>query len=573
MSQYSSGLSSVIKNELSSIIKQLRKISANTCVETEQAAYYEKEVCGTLPDVEGQTSQYTLIRIYTRDIDTGQIVLSHYEDILGNIINGTVVEACCDSAVCGPPYLCAANIVGLSVNEEGTVIIDMTGTTMTGYLQLSIGETVMGPMPNPGVTSLSVDIIEAFRTGETLITLSVGNNVDMDLYCSFSFVTLTDLNEDIKEDGDNPNWNPFPSLVDDLGCTGTLTYSMLYDSTGNGVTINSTTGDLTIPAGIYIEENSWVYVEVKCDGVLVAVTGLQLLNEAPGGFRLEWDDIANTPFATHTDLNAFINGNGGAANYTSVVTVGNVQTFYGGTAVDLGDGFMDKNSNIISIRDDAFQVVAQGSSGQKSCNALTAIVLPALVTQVNGCQNANIALTSLNLQSLTTQGINNQSGNASLVSISLPSLTTQTSNNQSNNAIATVITLNVLTTQGSNNQRNNTLATDILLPLLTTQGSNNQSNNPALQSIAAPLLTTQTNGNQSNNAALTAFTANILTSQTDNNQTGNTVLASITTPLLTGLGTGNYVGCTYNILTINVDASLFGAADILLAQAGGATII
>jgi hypothetical protein len=88
-----------------------------------------------------------------------------------------------------------------------------------------------------------------------------------------------------------------------------------------------------------------------------------------------------------------------------------------------------------------------------------------------------------------------------------------------------------------------------------------------------PALTTQTSYNQSDNAALTTFTANLLTSQTDGNQINNTVLASITTPLLTGLGTGNYVGCTYNILTINIDASLFGAADILLAQAGGATII
>lgn len=225
------------------------------------------------------------------------------------------------------------------------------------------------------------------------------------------------------------------------------------------------------------------------------------------GFELTWNDIANSPFVTHTDLNTFINANGGAANYTSVVTVGNVQTFYGGTAVDLGDSFMAADANIVSIRDEAFQVVAQGTNCEKACDLLETIALPALIVQVDDCQNGNAALTSLNLQSLTTQGINNQSGNASLVSISLPSLTTQTSDNQSNNA------------------------------------------------------------------ALTAFTANILTSQTDNNQIGNTVLASITTPLLTGLGTGNYVGCTYNILTINVDASLFGAADILLAQAGGATII
>lgn len=225
------------------------------------------------------------------------------------------------------------------------------------------------------------------------------------------------------------------------------------------------------------------------------------------GFELTWNDIANTPFATHTDLNTFINGNGGAANYTSVVTVGNVQTFYGGTAVDLGDNFMSADVNIVSIRDEAFQVVAQGTACEKGCDLLETIALPALIVQAEGCQNGNAALTSLNLQALTTQGVNNQSSNASLVSISLPSLTTQTSDNQSDNA------------------------------------------------------------------ALTTFTANLLTSQTDGNQRDNTVLASITTPLLTGIGKDNYVGCTYNILTINVDASLFGAADILLAQAGGATII
>lgn len=226
------------------------------------------------------------------------------------------------------------------------------------------------------------------------------------------------------------------------------------------------------------------------------------------GFELTWNDIINSLFVDHTALNAFINGNGGTANYTSVVTVGNVQTFYGGTAVDLGDSFMVADANIVSIRDEAFQVVAQGKECEKACDLLETIALPALIVQVDDCQNGNAALTSLNLQSLTTQG------------------------------------------------------------------SNNQTNNPSLVSISLPALTTQTSYNQSNNAALTAFTANLLTTQTDSNQVNNTVLASITTPLLTGLvGIGNYVGCTYNILTINVDASLFGAPDILLAQAGGATII
>lgn len=677
MSQYS--------NEFGSIIKQLRKISANTCAETEQAAYYEKEVCGTLPDVEGQTSQYTLIRIYTRDIDTGQIVLSHYEDILGNIISGTVVEACCDSAVCGPPFSCAANIVGLSVDtEEGGMLLDITGTTMTGYLQWMIDGVVQDTFPNPGINTLLIDIASEIIAGGITISLLVGNNVDMDMYCMFSFETLADLKTDIKELGDDENWNPFPALTASLGCTGTLTYTLIIDATENGVTVDYTTGELTLPAGIY---DSYAFVEVRCDGVLVAVAGLQLLNEAPGGFRLEWDDIANTPFATHTDLNTFINGNGGAANYTSVEVVGNVQTFYGGTAVNLGDFFMDTNDNIVSIRDDAFQVVAQGRGCQKTCAILETVALPALITQDTACQSYNLALTSINLQALTTQtsdcqssndtllsislpslttqtdsnqsknalctaitlpllatqtgakNLGNQSYNASLLSISMPSLTTQVSENQNTNAVLTTISLPALTTQTTDNQKSNAALTTISLPSLTTQTSSNQSNNPLLTSVSLPNLATQVNGNQStniaiitlslpalitqeqgnqnnnsllnslsmpllatqindnqsnnavlatlslpslltqtgenqsDNPALLNFTANALTTQTDSNQKGNTLLTTITTPALTSIGTGNYVGCTYGIMTINVDASLFGAADILTAQAGGATII
>ena len=269
------------------------------------------------------------------------------------------------------------------------------------------------------------------------------------------------------------------------------------------------------------------------------------------GFELTWNDIANSPFVTHTDLNTFINSNGGAANYASVVTVGNVQTFYGGTAVDLGDGFMAADANIVSIRDEAFQVVAQGTNCEKACDLLETIALPALIVQVDDCQNGNAALTSLNLQSLTTQGINNQSDNASLVSISLPSLTTQTSNNQSKNL----------------------LLTSVLLSVLGTQDSDNQSNNAALVTLTLPALTTQRSGNQSDNTAFVSLTLPALTTQTDSNQANNPISTNITTPLLTSIGTGNYVGCNYAIMIINVDASLFGAADILLAQAGGATII
>ena len=218
------------------------------------------------------------------------------------------------------------------------------------------------------------------------------------------------------------------------------------------------------------------------------------------GFELTWNDIANTPFATHTDLNTFINGNGGAANYTSVETVGNVQTFYGGTAVDLGDNFMETNPNIISIRDDAFQVVAQGNDGQSTCAILETVALPALITQGDGCQYGNPALTSLNLQAMTAQGKSCQSSNDTLLSISLPSLTTQTDNNQSSNALCTAITLPLLATQTGaknlGNQSYNASLLSISMPSLTTQVSENQNTNAVLPTISLPSLTTQTSGNQ-----------------------------------------------------------------------------
>jgi len=273
------------------------------------------------------------------------------------------------------------------------------------------------------------------------------------------------------------------------------------------------------------------------------------------GFELTWNDIANSPFVTHTDLNTFINGNGGAANYTSVVTVGNVQTFYGGTAVDLGDNFMDGNASIVSIRDEAFQVVAQGTRGQSSCDARTLIALPALVVQTSDCQSSNAVLTSLNLQALTTQTSGNQSSNAAILAISLPSLTTQTDSNQSNNTLLTAITLPLLTTQ------------------VGAKEAGNQNSNPALLSLLLPSLTTQATENQRSNAVLPTISLPALTTQINDNQTNNTLLTTITTPALTSIGTGNYTGCNYAIMTINVDASLFGAPDILLAAAGGATII
>jgi hypothetical protein len=53
----------------------------------------EKEVCGT---IDGSTSSYELIRIYTRNPLTGLMSVIHYEDNFGNVVSGTIVEVCCD---------------------------------------------------------------------------------------------------------------------------------------------------------------------------------------------------------------------------------------------------------------------------------------------------------------------------------------------------------------------------------------------------------------------------------------------------------------------------------------------
>ena len=53
----------------------------------------EKEVCGT---IDGSTSTYELIRIYTRNPLTGLMSIIHYEDNFGNVVSGVIVEVCCD---------------------------------------------------------------------------------------------------------------------------------------------------------------------------------------------------------------------------------------------------------------------------------------------------------------------------------------------------------------------------------------------------------------------------------------------------------------------------------------------
>lgn len=454
MAQYSS--------ELNSVIKQLRKINSNTCKENEQLAFYEKEVCGTLLGIEGQTEQFILIKVYTRDTTTGQIVLNHYEDVLGNIISGSVVEACCDHAVCGPPYICNANIANLSIDGAGNVVIDMTGTTMTGYLQLNVGATAMGPLPNPGVTSLPVDILQSFRTDGDVIMLLVGNDDNLSLHCSFSFITLTASNEDVKEDGVNPVWQPFPALTAGLECTGTLTYSMLLDATGNGVTVDAVTGDVTIPVGVYIEENSWVYVKVRCDGVLVAVTGLQLLNaepEEPIGLMLVWDDIANSPFTTFGDLNTYISGNSGTSNFSGIETFPelHIQVFTGGSNVDLGNNFLRDNPNITTIEDTSgTTVVSQGNGNQQNCEKLEKIEFPAMTTQGSGNQFNNPLLTNLVLSALTTQLNSNQRTNPLLTLIDLPALTAMGDGNQADNLVLTMINTPMLSLMGDANYENST---------------------------------------------------------------------------------------------------------------------
>lgn len=58
----------------------------------------EVEVCAT---IDWNPQKYELIRVYTRDLQTGVITILHYEDTFWNIITGNVVETCCDcSAIC-----------------------------------------------------------------------------------------------------------------------------------------------------------------------------------------------------------------------------------------------------------------------------------------------------------------------------------------------------------------------------------------------------------------------------------------------------------------------------------------
>ena len=173
----------------------------------------------------------------------------------------------------------------------------------------------------------------------------------------------------------------------------------------------------------------------------------------PKGLELYWTDYTLSPYTTFTDLNNAINGSNGMANFTGVTVIPeeNLQIFTGGTNVNAGNSFIRGLSKIVKVIDTNSTIIAQKESCQYTCDNLTEVTLPALVSQTNGNQSFNPKLVTINLNLLASQTGENQRNNLVLTTLTLPALTMQGGDNQINCAALKNIDLFALTSIGTGN--------------------------------------------------------------------------------------------------------------------------
>lgn len=347
--------------------------------------------------------------------------------------------------------------------------------------------------------------------------------------------------------------------------------------------------------------------DTEMQGIVVVENNTSVVNSTTSdpplsGFVLTWDDVANSPFTSAADLNAFINARAGSANYTGMTIVGNSQVFTGGSNVNLGNYFASLanttpnvyeiafGNNLIAIDDPGCSVVQQGHHCQyfigSSPNPLQSISLPCLTQQADYCQSCGNQMTasnliSINLPAMTAQLSNCQQFLDVIPSISFPALLNQGGTCQNNLPLCVSINLPSLVGQMQANQVNAPLLATLNLPALQSQTDNNQ-RALGISAISLPALLGQGNNNQSV-ANYVTINMPVLQTQGTGNQTGAITLTSIYMPNLTFLGgpgaNGNFVASATSALTITVDTVLAtnnaGSpdGDLQYAISQGATII
>lgn len=143
---------------------------------------FEKEICGT---IDASVDNYELIKVYTRNPTTREIVDFHYETKSGTVITGDVIEVCCDcNSLCDVPTTNTNKVgFGYATLFNGR---DVLGDRITGgeeiyidYLEVDGNVLINSPLligtTSSGFTSTDMGygisynkIIDALNTNSSL---------------------------------------------------------------------------------------------------------------------------------------------------------------------------------------------------------------------------------------------------------------------------------------------------------------------------------------------------------------------------------------------------------------------
>ena len=131
------------------------------------------------------------------------------------------------------------------------------------------------------------------------------------------------------------------------------------------------------PQGIF-QTLTWLVKKVKM--LLFLVNNLEKYNtiDNPPYVEITWDDI-NWGWADVSNANADLNG-----NFTSMITIGNIQRLYGGSNINLNTGSFVANAHLFAINDPSGMITAVTNSQFQDCNNLKYINLAK--AQITGTQ-------------------------------------------------------------------------------------------------------------------------------------------------------------------------------------------
>jgi len=129
--------------------------------------------------------------------------------------------------------------------------------------------------------------------------------------------------------------------------------------------------------------------------------------EAEEGFRMLYDDIANTPVADPSDVadwNTFFDLPANGDVFTSVVITGNEVKLLGGGGMTITTELFMSVSTLLEVHDDSGCVVACEDGAFYGNGSLVIVELNSCVTFANGCFDSCVLLTDFSATSALTLG-------------------------------------------------------------------------------------------------------------------------------------------------------------------------